>query len=139
MKGLFGALALPTKHLQSKHYSLLVVYTLNNNLIVVYLFTAIVIFSMLTIVITALILFVATLKPSISVFRIVIITLGSTMIGSVLLCLTSGYIRSHSNRKFTFPLPPESKLAHDLCKKPISPDEMFANSNHLLNVVAIAE
>ncbi|KAI2800039.1 hypothetical protein BLOT_012253 [Blomia tropicalis] len=62
----------------------------------------IVICSLLTASLTIFLYIVVNLQPSISVFRIAIITLGSTMIGSVLICLMLGYIRSH--RKFTSPV-----------------------------------
>ena len=71
---------------------------------------AIVIISMLSMCTGALIYFVFILQPSISAFRIFIITLGSTMILSVLICLTTGYIRSHSHRKLTFPVKTEPIL-----------------------------
>ena len=93
---------------------------------------------MLTAVTAAFIYFVAAFKPSISAFRIFIIGLGSTVIASVLICLTSGYIRSHSHRKLTFPVQSEPPLAQDSCAKALPPEEAFANCN-LLGVVAIAE
>lgn len=111
MKALFGMLALPAKHLET-----------------------IVIFSTLSVVTTALVYLVTTLKPSISAFRIAIITLGSTMICSVLICLMSGYIRSHSHRKLTFPVRDELT---GLESKPL-PDQVRANSN-LFDVVASTE
>lgn len=108
-----SVLASVRKHLESKYWlHRISVSTLCQYLTgtLCMLFTAIVIFSMLTMITTFLVFTVIILKLSISQIRIVTIVLGSITISSVFICLMAGYIRSHSHRQLTFPKSAEQPL-----------------------------
>ena len=126
------------KHLKCKWF---IIYKWPHIYIYIYIFIywclvsskiAIVIFFILILITTSFVSFVAIKKPSISVFRIIIITLGTAMIFSVMICLCSSYIHCHSHRKLTFPLEREPKRTQDSCKKSLSFEETFSHSNLII-------